>query len=223
VAGWYTGAMNPTIAAKIEAFFAQYPQRQYHKGQILIHAHDEPTHVFYLLEGKVKQYDISQRGDEVVLNEFKPPAFFPMSYAINRTPNVYFFEAETDVALRQAPNDEAVVFLKANPDVLYDLLSRVYKGTDGLLGRLAHLMAGTARSRVLYELLVECRRFGEPRGKGVAISLTESDIGSHAGLARETVSREIHKLKEEGLISIVKKEIWVNDLDRLAASVSREL
>lgn len=220
---WYSYAMDPVVAEKIEAYFSRYPQRYYRMGQILIHAHDEPTHVFHLLEGKVKQYDISYRGDEVVLNEFKPPAFFPMSYAINRTPNVYFFEAETDVELRQAPNEEAVAFLKTNPDVLYDLLSRVYKGTDGLLGRLAHLMAGSARSRVLYELLIESRRFGEARGKGMAVSFTESDIGAHAGLARETVSREIHKLKDEGLISIIKKEIWINNLDQLAASVSREL
>lgn len=215
--------MDSLITEKIHSFFSDYPQRHYRKGQILIHAHDEPTHVFHLLEGRVKQYDISYRGDEVVLNVFKPLAFFPMSYAINHTPNVYFFEAETDVVLRQAPNDEAVAFLKANSDVLFDLLSRVYKGTDGLLGRLAHLMAGSARSRVLYELLIEARRFGEPRGKGMAITLTESDIGAHAGLARETVSREIHKLKDEGLISLIKKEIWINDLDRLAASVSHEL
>lgn len=217
----YNDGMNPIIAEKIESFFSGYPQRHYKKGQVLIHAHDEPTHVFHLLEGKVKQYDISDRGNEVVLNEFKPPAFFPMSYAINRTPNPYFFEAETNVVLRQAPNDDAVAFLKTNPDVLYDLLSRVYKGTDGLLGRLAHLMAGSARSRVLYELLIESHRFGEARGKGIVIALTESDIGAHAGLARETVSREIHKLKAEGLISIINKEIWINDLDLLATSVSR--
>ncbi len=219
----YSDYMSPVVAEKIESFFAKYPQRHYHKGQILIHAHDEPDHVFHLLEGKVKQYDISYRGDEVVLNEFKPPAFFPMSYAMNRTPNVYFFEAETDVELQSAPIDDAVNFLKANADVTYDLLSRVYRGTDGLIGRIAHLMAGSARSRVLYELLIECRRFGEPRGHGMAVSVSESDIGAHAGLARETVSREIHKLKDEGLISIIKKEIWVNDLELLAASVSREL
>src|SRR5688572_19301178 len=121
--------MNPVVAEKIENFFSGYPRRHYRKGQILIHAHDEPTHVFHLLEGKVKQYDISYRGDEVVLNQFKPPAFFPMAHAINRTPNVYFYEAETDVELQQAPSNDAVNFVKNNPDVLYDLLSRVYRGT----------------------------------------------------------------------------------------------
>lgn len=220
---WYSNDMDPLIAQKIEQFFEKYPSRHYRKGHILVHAQDEPSHVFHLLEGKVKQYDISYRGDEVVLNIFKPPAFFPVSYAINKTPNAYFFEAETDIELKLAPTDDAVNFLKSNPDVTFDLLSRVYKGTDGLLGRLAHLMAGSARSRVLYELLIEARRFGTARGKGVAISLTESDIGKRAGLARETVSREIRKLKDEDLISVIKNEIWINNIERLAASVSHEL
>jgi CRP-like cAMP-binding protein len=215
--------MDSVVAAKIEQFFARYPAREYRKGQILIHAHDNPEHIYHLIEGRVKQYDISYRGDEVVLNVFKPPAFFPMSYAINRTPNVYFYEAETDVQFQVAPLDDAVTFIKGNADVLYDLLGRVYKGTDGLIGRLAHMMAGSARSRILYELIIECRRFGEARGQGMAVALSESEIGAHAGLARETVSRELRKLKNEGLISVIKNEIWVNDVKRLADSVSSEL
>ncbi len=220
---WYSEDMDQVVSQKIEEFFESYPGRNYRKGQMLVHAHDDPAYIFHLLEGRVKQYDISYRGDEIVLNIFKPPAFFPMSYAMNKTPNVYFYEAETDIELKQAPVEDTINFLRSNADVTYDLLGRVYRGTDGLLGRLAHLMAGTARSRVLYELLIEVRRFGVSRGKGVAIVLTESDIAAHAGLARETVSREIHKLKDEGLISLIKNEIWVNDIEKLATKVSREL
>ena len=219
----YNKVMNPVVAQKIETFFDAYPVRHYVRGQIVIDAHEAPSHVFHLLEGRVKQYDISYSGDEVVLNVFKPPAFFPMSYAINQTPNTYFYEVETAAELQLAPGDAVVDFIKDNPDVLFDLLSRVYRGTDGLIGRLAHLMAGSARSRILNVLLIECRRFGTPRGQGTAITLTESDIGAHAGLARETVSREIRKLKDEGLVAVVKNKIWVNNVENIAASVSREL
>jgi CRP/FNR family transcriptional regulator, anaerobic regulatory protein len=146
-----------------------------------------------------------------------------MSFAVNHTPNVYFYEAEENITVQPAPNADAVAFIQDNPDVLFDLLSRVYRGTDGLIGRLTHIMAGSARSRIMYEILIECRRFGTARGSGMAIALNESDIGTHAGLARETVSREIRKLKEEGMISVVKNEIWVNDIDRLSATVGQEL
>jgi CRP-like cAMP-binding protein len=84
-------------------------------------------------------------------------------------------------------------------------------------------MADSARSRVLYELLIECRRFGIQRGHGVVVSLNESDIAAHAGLARETVSRELGRLKDEDVVSVIKQEIFVNDLEKLASLVSAEL
>ncbi len=215
--------MDPQIAKKIEDFFAKYRPRKYAKGQILIHAQDDPEAIYRLLSGRVKQYDISYRGDEVVLNVFSPPAFFPMSYAMNKTANKYFFEAEEDVELQMAPPEAVVEFVKANPDVLYDLLARVYRGTDGLLGRIAHLMASSAKSRVMYELLIEGRRFGKAGPEGLSITLNEGDIGARSGLARETVNREMQKLKTDGLITISGRDIIIKDFELLSGSIGREL
>jgi CRP-like cAMP-binding protein len=215
--------MDIRIQSQIDAFFDGFPLKQAPQGQVLVQAGEDPQHIYHLMEGRVKQYDISYRGDEVVLNTFKPPAFFPMSFAINRTPNVYFFEAETDLEYHLVPFEDTILFLKSHPEVLFNLLARVYSGTDGLLGRLAHLMAGSARTRVLYALLIECRRFGTPRGHGVVIDLNESGIAAHAGLARETVSRELKVLKDENVVSIIKQEIFVNDLGKLSVLVGREL
>ncbi len=215
--------MNADVSESLQRFFERYRSRSYAKGQILIHAHDAPEYIYQLQNGTVKQYDISPRGDEVVLNVFKPPAFFPMSYAINKTENKYFFEADSPVEARLVPMDEAVAFVKNNPAVMFDLLARVYRGTDGILGRMAHLMASTARHRVMYELLVESRRLGERQGDQVAIDLNESDIGARAGLTRETVNRELHKLKGEGLIIVNNGQIVIHDFPRLSQSISREL
>ena len=215
--------MDQQIAEKVENFFTSFRKAIYDKGEVLIQAGDKPEYIFYLCDGRVKQYDISERGDEVVLNVFREKTFFPMSYAINRSDNKYFFEAETDVEVYKVPPDKAVKFVKDNQDVLYDLLSRVYRGTDGLLGRIAHLMASSAKSRVLYELLIESRRFGKEGELGIAITLNESEIGSRAGLTRETVNRELHKLKTEGIITIIDGRIFIKDNAELQKRIGREL
>ena len=215
--------MDHSLAQKIDTFFARYPVRHYKRGQILIHAGDSPTSIHHLISGRVKQYDLSYKGDEVVLNVFKPPAFFPMSHAINKTPNYYYFEAEEDVAMHLAPIEEVAEFVAANPDVLYDLLSRVYRGTDGLLRRMAHLMASTAKSRVMYELIIECRRFGTEKGSGIQVGINESDLGGRAGLSRETVNREMHKLKAEGLIDTSHRHIIVPNLTKLEESLGKDI
>lgn len=106
---------------------------------------------------------------------------------------------------------------------MYDLLSRVYRGTDGLIGRIVHLMAGTARSRLLYELLIEGRRFGRQAATGTVIPANETDLSARSGLARETISREIAKLKRENIITVGKDGIIITDLHRLAQIVSAEI
>jgi CRP-like cAMP-binding protein len=215
--------MNSEVAAAIAGFFAQYDTQTYPKGHILISPGDNPSHIYHLLAGRVKQYDISYRGDEVIVNIFKPPAFFPMSHAINGTPSSHFFQAEDELQVQAAPVTNTINFLKSHPQVMYDLLSRVYRGTDGLIGRIAHLMAGTARSRLLYELLIEGRRFGRQTATGTIIPANETDLSARAGLARETVSREIAKLKRENIITVGKDGIIITDLNRLAQTVSTEL
>ena len=188
--------------ATVKEFFSQYPHKVYKKGQILIYGGDDPEDVFYITKGTVKQYDIGKNGDEVVVNVFKPFAFFPMSWAINRQHNPYFFEAETDIELYRAPADAAVSFIKTHPDVMFDLLSRLYSGTDGLQRRMAHLMGGTAETRLVFELVVQCKRFGKDLGKdGISLLTTDSSLAEKTGLTRETVSRELSKLAKQSLLT----------------------
>lgn len=208
--------MREDTTPKIEDFFASFRLRKFTKGQILILNGDETDYVYYLKKGNVKEYDVTYRGDEIILNIFKPPAYFPMSLAINKGPNRYIYEAETDIEIRQAPADEVVAFIRANPEVMFELLSRVYRGIDGLLGRMAQLMAGSAKDRLLYELVLEARRFGIIKKNGsCALDVNEKDLGARAGLSRETVSREMNKLKSENLIAVRSSGILLKDVAAL--------
>ena len=135
------GAMNPEVATKINQFFSQYKSQTFKKGQVLIRAGEDPEGIFYLLNGQVKQYAVSQKGDNLTVNIFKPVAFFPMSWAINKTSNNFYFEALTDVEIRLAPAVKVLEFVQSNPDVLFDLIKRLYSGMDGVLSRMVLLMS----------------------------------------------------------------------------------
>jgi len=216
--------MVGTAHQKIEVFFKAYSLKHLGKGYLLIYAGYEPPGVFYIQSGRVRQYDVADNGEEVVVNVFKPPAFFPMSWAINKTPNQYFFEADTAVTVRQAPANEVVEFIKANPEVMLDLLARVYSGTDGLLRRTAHLMGSNARTRLLFELITQCRRFGERQDNGsYLVGINESELAKRAGLSRETVSREISELKKMHLINVGRQAITLHDLGKLEAKLGSSL
>lgn len=216
--------MDGDVNAKVAAYFATYPLRKYPKGQILIHAGDEPQHIFYIISGKVRQYDISYRGDEVVINIFKVGAFFPMLWAMTDIPNRYFFSAEGDVSVRLAPKGEILEFLKSNPAVVLDLLRRVYIGMDGLLGRMVFQMVGSAQTRLLYELITEFKRFGEEvSGGGYSVEVREGDLAARTGLSRETISREMQKLIKQDLVIFKTPHIIAPDLKKLENKLGTEL
>jgi len=208
--------MDTQLSKKIEKFFAKYRLRHFDKSQILIYAGDNPPGVFHLISGQVRQYDITEKGEEVVVNVFKPPAFFPMAWAINKTPNQYFFETSEPTEIRMAPASDVVAFLKANHDVTYDLLSRLYSGTNGMQRRMAHLMGGSGHSRVLFELLVECKRFGKKQKDGSYILVMhEDELARRSGLSLGTVNRELGKLKARKVLKIDHKQFIVKDLGSL--------
>lgn len=216
--------MTSVINDKIDAAFSSYPKRTYPKGQILVFADENPEHIFYIVKGRVRKYDVSYRGEEVIVNIFQPPAFFPMSWAINKSPNKFFYKTEVDTELHVVPVDVALRFIKDNPDVMLDLLSRIYRGMDGLLGRVVHLMSGTAKSRLLYELIIETQRFGEPQPDGsYKLSSTESDLAARSGLTRETVSREMRKIKDSGWAELQNNVLIIKDLAAMQTAIGIEI
>lgn len=216
--------MEDTVASKITAFFARYPEEQYGKHELLVYANESPRGIFHLVSGQVRQYDISVQGTDIVVNVFKPPAFFPMSWALTHIPNRYFFETIQTTRVRVAPPDDVVTFLHENSDVLVNLMTRLYSGVEGMQRRMAHLMGGSARTRILFELGIAAKRFGTQGPDGsYAIPLHESQLANRSGLARETANRELMALKEQGLITIGRKQLIVPSLDALEQELGEQL
>lgn len=205
--------MIPEISQNIDQEFSKYPMRSYPKGQIIIFAGENPDCIYYLAKGKVRKYDVSYRGDEVVVNIFKSPSLFPMSWAINKTTNQYFYRTEEPTQLHVVPVKAAIKFIKSSPEITIDVVGWLYLVINGLQGRIVQLMSGTARSRLLYELIVECQRFGKLDADGHhVLAANESDLAARSGLSRETVSREMSKLKSQGLAGVRNRVIVINDL-----------
>lgn len=200
--------MEQTIPDKLNDFFADYPLKTYDAGELVLFPDNETPPVSYLVKGRVGQYDIADSGAKNMLTIYRPGAFFPMASAISGKPNKYFFEALEPLQLRQAPAEAVVDFLNQEPAVMFDLLRRLYSGMDGLLGRMSLLMKGTAESRLRYELAILKDRFGQPQADGsTSIAVTEGELAAQTGLARETVSRELTKLAEQGFLRLTKGRI----------------
>jgi len=204
--------MDRAIDNLINDFFQKYPLRSFKKGQILIYKDDEPSGVYRLEKGRVRQYDITNNGDEVVVNMHRPPTFFPMSWALNGTSNRFFYEAATDIEVRIAPKSDTVEFLKKNPDLSMYLLGKLYSGIDDFSRHKFYMMKGSARSRTIMELIMCSERYtsgvSEPYQ---TIHFTESELATMSGLTRETINREIKKLQDKGIVDVKHRNIIIKN------------
>lgn len=206
--------MEPDIQKKLDSFFCRFKKQQYKKGEVLLRASENPQGVFYLKSGTVKQYAISQKGEELVVNIFKAPSFFPLSWALHNTPNQYFYEANSTVEVYRAPGEETIEFLKTNPDVLFDLVKRIYKGLDGFFERIVHLMTGNAYERLVSELILYAKRFNRQK-ENIAIGISENSLAAQTGMTRETISREMKTLKQKGLVKGSGAQLTIVNLPML--------
>jgi len=213
-----------TISPIIDTFFTPFPAHQYKKGTAFIRSGEEPRGIYYLKTGHVRQYVITKEGEEITLNIYKPGAFFPMAWAVDVYIDHYYFEAMDEVEVRIAPREDTVSFIKREPEVLFDLLKRLYKGVDGILSRMEHLMSGKAKERLIMILIISAKRFGtHSHDLGtqieIALKLTHQDLASLAGLSRETVSREMMELKKQGILDYTNTAITIFKTDELEKAV----
>lgn len=218
--------MKPkSVQQKVDDFFADYRELRFSKGEIIVFAGENNRDVYYLIEGKIKKYTVNYKGDEIILTMFRPPSFLPIAQAINqKTINRFYYAAETDVIARKAPTSKVVEMLEKNPDVMMALLLRVNRALDEFLGRAVSLMASNALSRVAYEIYVETTRYGKQVEDGhYLIEINERNIAARTGLTRETVNREIRKLKDMDAIQVERRGLVIKDLGYLEKKLYKEL
>jgi CRP-like cAMP-binding protein len=207
--------MRDEIADKVTHFFGQYERLRYKKGDYLKILDKQPHGISCLQSGVVRCLSLSKAGAELTINIFKPISFFPVGWVINDANDNYTYEAVTDVEVSIAPKDKFKVFLQNNPDVVYDLLKRIYRGLEGYFLRLESLLSRDPYFRVLVQLVIHTRRFGVQEGEKYKVNLTHTQLAALSGLTRETVTREIKKLEEQKLIDYEGKKLTVLNLEKL--------
>lgn len=205
------------LVSKLEQFFQSSPVFSYKKRTLIFRPDDIPASVFYIKNGYVRVYRISEEGEELTLTILKPKDFFPLSYGINTVAHPYLLEAITPIELWKAPQEQFLHFIKSNPELLYELTTRILVRFDGVLSRMENLLFCNAYIKVAATLLMCAKGFGEDYYGNtlVKVPLTHRDIATLVGITRETTSLEMKKLEKQGLLTKSGRFIIVKDMKRL--------
>lgn len=165
----------------------------------------DPTDTCYIIVGgKVRQYDVRENGNEVTLNVYGKGAVINLYWVFYGGESNHFFQVIEEAEIASVPTEKLKKEFERNHALTLDALSRLVRGIDGILERLAAHGSNDAALRILTELRIEALRFGEKSEDGVKVVISPSELAARTGMARETVSRSVKHLEEKGQLKRVR-------------------
>ncbi len=192
--------------------------RKYLKNNLIIFEDDTGLLFFVIRSGKVKISRISQQGEEVILAILGQGQFFGEVSIIDGGTRSATVTSLDDVELLSISRDRFQYFMKKYPTLSLSLLREMaarFRKSDAQIKRLSLM---DARERVANTLFLLAMELGvEQREHEYIIEdlPRQLDLASIAGTSRETVSRIISKLQEEGLIEREGNRLIIPDVFRL--------
>lgn len=201
--------------------FDDAPRRQLSPGEALIHAGEEATDVFNVIDGMLMVSRFGRDGRRQVLGFLFPDNFVGLT-ATDR----YFFTVEavlpSVVAIR---NRELLDQRLANdPAAEQAFIAMVFRVMENLVDLAYSLGQRTARERLAVFVLYLRHRYRLSTGVAdddsqlltLDLPMSRTDIADFLGLKKETVSRSFGQLESAGLIErLGSHKLRILDISKL--------
>ncbi|MEC9346604.1 MAG: helix-turn-helix domain-containing protein [Pseudomonadota bacterium] len=195
--------------------------RRFVAGESIMSAGEDSGFLANIVGGVVKLTKIMADGRQQIVGLQFAPDFLGRAFRKNAA---YHAEAATDVELCLFPRTPFESLLRAKPDMEQRLLEETLDELDSAREWMLLLGRKTAQEKVASFLCMIARRSPQagchhesaPVEPHYMLPLSRTDIADYLGLTIETVSRQISKLKSQGIIRLHGiREFSVRDLAEL--------
>ena len=186
--------------------------RTYHKGQILFMEDDPRERMYLLLDGFIKLEKSNEAGSMFYTDYVRPHTLFPFGGLFRDEHYHYAAEALTDIELYYIPMNIFEDLVRDNKNLLYDILNHLSDILALHEERLKRITLSHAHDRVTQAIYYLTESLGQKESNSTVINcpITAAEIAKISGTSRETVSAVLKKLRCEGVISQMNKQIMIN-------------
>lgn len=208
-----------TAPSQLLEFASHYPTRKYGKGELILVEGEVPSCAYLIKKGVVKGYSITTEGTE------KPIAFdnvgeiFPVGWVFKKLRwSPYYYDAFVDTEVYCIPRDEYIEFLRANPDIMFDVFDYFINRYLYFQMRVNALEQSKAIDKIIHTLHFLALRFGKevaPNTVQILLPLSQQELANIMGLTRETTGIELGKLVKRGIVKQDRQKRYTVFTDRL--------
>ncbi len=194
-------------------------RRQYKKGELIILEGARPESLIIINSGRVKAYRNTIEGKEHILYIFSEGDFFGEKNLLLDREATYNAEALEDTGICTINKKAFQELMREYPELSFKVMEELCSRLARLENTIESMGTKNVELRVNSVLAEFSEKYGRQHPKGIMVELPMSreGIANYIGLTRETVSRKMSLLQEEGIIEMVgNKKLIILDMERLS-------
>ena len=188
------------------------------KGSILFKEGDDGEHLYVIVDGKLKLGTSSGDGRENLLSILGPGEMFGELSLFDPGPRTSTATAVTDAKLLSLSHEKVIPWLKQNPEVSLQLLTRLSQRLRRTNEAVGDLVFSDVPGRVAKALIDLGDRFGKTTPEGLLVNhdLTQEELAQLVGASRETVNKALADFAGRGWLKLDGRSVLITDVDRLS-------
>lgn len=206
------------LAAADYVDLAALAKAQHHqKGDHVFRAGAPGHHVYFLKSGKVKIYQLSPLGREVILWFCFPGEIFGLAEVARGGGRVVNAQVSDHSEVLAVSQEQFKGFLAEHPQAAL-LSMQVLSSRLRILGEMfVNLVSDDVNTRIAKLILRLSARYGTRVGKEIFLNipLTHQEIADMVGTSRQTVTSTLSTLKKQGVLSIDNHRIHIESEELL--------
>jgi len=172
--------------------------RQYAKRDVVLHKGGHGDGLLFLLSGQLQVVDITEDGRAIGLRMLAPGDFFGEIALINNTTRSASVVAMTDVLVAFLPAPTAMHLFSHSPTVARQMLQHLAQKIQRDSEFRALLSINNTAKRIYTYLVLMQKK--QPDGTVVENLPTHQDIANMINTSRETVTRALLTLVQQGIV-----------------------
>lgn len=180
-------------------------QREYKKGEFIIHPLKVMQCLFIINKGKVKVIRPNSDGKEQILYVLTVGDFFGEQALFGQMSKDIIVEALEDSGICTISKAQFQALLQQMPQIALKMIEVMSNRLTKMEELVESLGINSVDKRV-FDLIEEYSlKFGRKTEQGILIQLplSREEMANHLGITRETISRKLAKYQDEGKIKLI--------------------
>ncbi len=182
-------------------------QSKFDKNTVIINQGDLSRSLFIVVYGRLKAFATDAEGNQTIFSFFNNGNYFGELSLLDDAPRSATVSTLEECTLLTIDHVMFKDFIDSHPSACWSLFRSLTASIRNMDETICSLTSNDIQGRLiatLYKLAEE-----DSNGNLVTPKLTHQDIAEMIGSSREMVSRIFKDLKEEGFISVDKKQVSI--------------